>query len=196
MSYAANGYGSLGSELMFEQQYPGGPGRLVQAQAGYGYFGGFGMTPDEFNPAAVLADWKAGGLAGKRASNVIKAALDQLGYGPMSTSAGGEFTQADYGRYNAMARATGTPTQFFSMEGFTAMRNLLSKGGTPGGGPPIVSVVTPDGGRIVGGAAGAKLAGMSTGMKIGLAAAAAALIGAVAFAAKKRKGGGAAYATT
>jgi len=192
MSYSTMGYGSLGSELMFLQKYPGGPGRLVQAQAGYG---AFGDAASDFNPSAILSDWKAGGIAGKRASNMIKAGLDQLGYGPMSTSGGGEFTQSDFAKYNRMATSAGAPTNFISIEGLTAMKNLMARGGTPGGGPPIVSVVSPDGTRLVGTASGAKLAGMSTGMKIGLAAAAAALIGAVAFAAKKKKGGGAAFAT-
>lgn len=163
-------------------------------------FSGFGAV--SFSADALWSDWLAGAggnnAAGKRAADTLRAALGQLGYGPVAvggmfadSSSGGALDKAAYGKFvsdNGVSPTPGMPAYWPNKAGIIKLAELVKAGGNPGGGE--VQEFHDAGGTIVAGAApGAKplaTASLSTGMMVGIAAAAVLGIGALALFAKKK----------
>lgn len=158
----------------------------------------FGAAVMEFNAEAVWADCLAGSScktgkestcgASKRCGQQVQAALNALGYGPLTVDGQiGTGTIAALKRFSA-DNGFGTaswPTKPMLIK----MEELLKAGEKPGPGPAVESHVV--GGEIVPGAApggGIMGAGMSTGLALGLGAIALVGVGALAFFAKKKGG--------
>lgn len=158
---------------------------------------GFGAVAMAFNADAVWADCLAGSScktgkeptcgASKRCGQSIQAALNALGYGPLTVDGQiGTGTMAAIKRFS-MDNGFGSltwPTKPMVIK----MGELLAAGEKPGPGPVVESHVVN--GEFVPGAApgGGMSTGMSTGLALGLGAIALVGVGALALMAKKKGG--------
>jgi peptidoglycan hydrolase-like protein with peptidoglycan-binding domain len=161
------------------------------ALTGYsgGCCGGFGASID-FNADAVWSDCLAGSAgnnaAGKRCGQAIQAALNQLGYGPLTVDGQiGPATIAAIKRFaadNGFGNAT-WPTKPMLIK----MQELLAAGEKPGPGAAVESHIV--GGEVIPGSApgtGVSKAGMGIGLALGIGAVALVGIGAIAIMSKKK----------
>ena len=118
---------------------------------------GFGSPADTFDAAAVWSDVQMGGscygadgpikganlgacnAAGGRATRAIQAALNELGYGPLSVT--GKWDGAVSGKWKRFLSDHGLqpgPGLGVSEQGLLLMEKLLKEGKTPGPNKPIV----------------------------------------------------------
>jgi peptidoglycan hydrolase-like protein with peptidoglycan-binding domain len=158
-----------------------GLGAITQAAAGVTWAAA-GIGAIDFNAASVWSDWQAGGASGATAAKYIQAALNQLGYGPLTVD--GQFGSASLAAWARFANQNGTgdaswPTQV----GIDKLGEAVVAGGTPGGGPAVESHIV--GGQFVPGPAPG--AGLSTGAMIAIGVVAVAGVAGIAYAMKKRK---------
>lgn len=158
---------------------------LMQAAAGFGAI--------DFNGPAVWSAWKAGGASGAEAARSIQAALNQLGYGPLTVD--GQFGGGSLAAWKRFANANGTGDAAWpSQTGILKLGEMVAVGGNQGGGPIVESHIVA--GQFVPGAApgtspiGTSKAAMTSGEKIGLVVAGVAVVAALAIVAKKKKAQG------
>ena len=163
-----------------------------------------GLGAIDFNADTVWSDFLHGAsgdnAAGKRATQTISAALNQLGYGlvPMGGDVGTigpyykRFVQEN--GVTPSPNGAGWPTQ----AGIIKLGEMVAAGGAPGGQPVVEFHQTPSGQFVSGqkpgtAAIGTAKAGM-TGMQMGLLAVAAiVLVGGLAVMSKKKKPGAPGY---
>jgi hypothetical protein len=147
-----------------------------------------GLGQVDFNAPAVWSDWQAGGASGASAAKLIQAALNQLGYGPLTVD--GQFGSGSLAAWGRFANDNNTGDAAWpSQVGILKLGDAVTAGGTPGGGPAVLSHV--EDGQIVPGASaggGATKAGMS-GMSVGLVVAGLAAVGALVYFSRKKGGG-------
>jgi peptidoglycan hydrolase-like protein with peptidoglycan-binding domain len=146
--------------------------------------GAFGQIT--FDGAQVWSDFAAGGAQGTTAAQSIQAALNQLGYGPLTVD--GQFGAASLAAWARFATDNGTGDGSWpSQVGVLKLGDAVAAGGDPGGGPIILQHV--EDGQIVPGAApgGATTASSLTGMQIGLLVGAVAIVGALVLVSKHKK---------
>jgi hypothetical protein len=154
---------------------------------------GFGAI--EFDAATVWQDWYAGApegggnnAAGKRAAQKLQAALDQLGYGPLTVDGkwgklSGTALQAFSRQFNTTVNC-GAGVCYPTQDAIAAIGVALGSGKTPGRATPIVYDETSPGvyvERDVG--AKPKMAGMAMA---GVAALVVVAVGALVLGAKKK----------
>ncbi len=166
------------------------------AMAAYGGLRGFGAAGTDFNADAVWSDFLAGSsgnnAAGKRATQSIQAALNQLGYGPLTLT--GVIDSALQGALKKFSGDNGFGSANWPTKPMVVkMEELLRAGESPGPNEPVASHKVGDefipGVDPTTGKSGLATAGMSTGMMIGIGALAVAGIGLLAVMAKKKKPG-------
>jgi putative peptidoglycan binding protein len=175
---------------------------MSQAMNGFGGCCGFGAVASggggiasTFNADAIWNDCLQGApptsnnAAGKRCGQAVQAALNQLGYGPLTVDGQiGSGTMAAIKRFsqdNGFGSAN-WPTHAMLLK----MEELLKAGQTPGPNAPVETHKVGD--EYVPGAGpggGAAKAGLSTGMMIGIGALALLAVGGLAIMAKKKKAG-------
>lgn len=167
--------------------------------SGMGSYGALGAI--SFSAASVWSDWLAGSkgdnAAGKRAADSIRAALGQLGFGPVSMGAmwGSAQDKAAYGGFvdkYGVTPTSGMPKWWVNQNGLAKLEELVKAGDVVGGGEVVefhqvgdqlVSGPKP-GAKPIG--AGVAKAGLSTGAMVGIAAAVLVGVGLLAMASKKK----------
>jgi hypothetical protein len=161
---------------------PASAARILQAAHG---FGAAGLTID---PAQTWNEWVAGAggdnAAGKRAAQALQAALNQLGYGPLTVD--GVWGPKSGAAFKAFAAAQGTTTNdiYPTQDGIEKIALLLQGGAKPGPAPAVQYELI--GGQYVT-TSGLKTAGLGTGLLIAGGAAAAIILGGLVLGAKKKK---------
>lgn len=145
-------------------------------------FAGFGAVT--FDAQQVWSDWQAGGTRGNNAASAIQAALNQIGYGPISVD--GQFGAGSQAAWNKFAAANGVPGTWPTEVGVLKLGDQVAQGGNQGGGT-VVDYHIEDGKYVPGSAPGTQKAGLGTLGMIGIVALIA--IGGAALLAKKKKQG-------
>ncbi len=157
-----------------------------------GGVGAFGAI--DFDAAQVWSNWTAGAsgnnAAGKTAAQNVQAALNQLGYGPITVD--GQFGAGSLAAWKKFANANGVEATWPDQAGILKLGEMVKSGGNPGGGTQVESHVV--GGQFVPGPAAGQAAisskaAMSTGTMLGIGAIVLVGIGALAIVAKKKKSG-------
>lgn len=125
----------------------------MQPMSGFAGLGCCGMGGIDFNAGSVWSDWLAGAsgnaAAGKRAAQSVQAALNQIGYGPLSVD--GQFGKGSVSAWARFASDTGVGGSWPTQAGIIKLGEQVNKGGDQGGGGVIESHVVA--GQFVPGAA-------------------------------------------
>ena len=215
-------YSGVGSYYTFTpHEVYSGYGSGPSAVGSYYYLqglGAFGSVANDFNAAAVFADVQKGGAcyspggekldkgacnaAGSRATRMIQAALNELGYGPLDVNGAWKDPGnpgSAWRKFLADNSMSMGPGLGITLQGLVKMEELLKAGQATGPNQPTEFQVDPTTGQVIptgtpggGGGGAAKVASAALGPGgMVLAAVVVAGIGYAAWkAGKKKKGGG------